>query len=118
MRNAFEVTRFAMCSTREDFRVCVVWIWLISERVCRDVISWFFPRCLRRKCHKWLPSPRWLVCVQLAAPRRTADFVTNMSVLISFDVAMHGVRVTCGDCLLLPLRSRLAVEKKISVSLS
>ena len=41
-----------------------------------------------------------------------------MSVLISFDVAMHGVRVTCGDYLLLPLRSRLAVEKKISVSLS
>ena len=37
--------------------------------------------------------------------------MTNMSVLISFDAAMHGVRVTCGDYLLLALRSRLAAEK-------
>ena len=55
MRNAFTGTRFAICSTREGFRVCAVWIWLISERVCRDVISWFFPR-LRRTGHKWQPS--------------------------------------------------------------
>ena len=48
----------------------------------RDIISWFFPRCLRRKGHKWQPSLGWLVCVQFAAPRRTADFVTDMSVLI------------------------------------
>ena len=55
MRNAFTETRFAICSTREGFRVCAVWIWLISENVCRDVISWFFPR-LRRSGHKWQPS--------------------------------------------------------------
>ena len=48
----------------------------------RDIISWFFPRCLRRKHHKWQPSLGWLVCVQFAAPRRTADLVTDMSVLI------------------------------------
>ena len=41
--------------TTDEFRVCAVWIWLISERVCRDVISWFFPR-RRRKGHKWQPS--------------------------------------------------------------
>ena len=76
----------------------------------RDIISWFFPRCVRRKGHKWQPSLGWLVCVQFAAPRRIDDLVTNMPVLISIDVATQGVRVTCADDPCLALRSRPAFD--------
>ena len=56
------------------------------------MISWFFPRCHRRKGHKRRPSPGWPVCATHAAPRRTADAATNMSVTTLVAFAMHGVR--------------------------
>ena len=38
------------------------------------------------------PSPGWPVCATHAAPRRTADAATNMSVTTLVGFAMHGVR--------------------------
>ena len=38
------------------------------------------------------PSPGWLVCATHAAPRRTADAATNMSLTFLVGFAMHGVR--------------------------
>ena len=56
------------------------------------MISWFFPRRHRRKGHKRRSSPGWPVCATHAAPHRTADAATNMSVTTLVAFAMHGVR--------------------------
>ena len=101
--------------TTDEFRVCAVWNWLISERVCRDVISWFFPR-RRRKGHKWQPS---LGRLFLRSARGATEDSRPRDEHVSADLircTMHGVRVTCADDPRLALRSRLAVEKKISVT--
>ena len=67
---------------------------LFSVRLepARDVISWFFPRRHHRKDHRRQPSPGWLVCAKLAAPRRTAEAATNLLTTILVGFAMHGVQ--------------------------